>query len=203
MQEKAVIKILKEKLYFSDESVNKLRNFSQMLIIANQKHNLISKSTETDIWNRHILDSAQLVKFINFNKGSLADFGTGAGFPGLVIAIFNKNIDFHVKLFEKSPVKRKFLEDVIRKCDIRAEVLSNIYENKVEADIIVCRAFKNLEETIQVSREIVKKPYKLILLKGENAQIELNKASKKENYDYKLENSITNNKSKIIIINYN
>ena len=203
MQEKAVIKILKEKLYFSDESVNKLRNFSQMLIIANQKHNLISKSTETDIWNRHILDSAQLVKFINFNKGSLADFGTGAGFPGLVIAIFNKNIDFHVKLFEKSPVKRKFLEDVIRKCDIRAEVLSNIYENKVEADIIVCRAFKNLEETIQVSREIVKKPYKLILLKGENAQIELNKASKKENYDYKLENSITNNKSKIVIINYN
>mgnify|MGYP001209574830 FL=1 len=203
MQEKAVIKTLKEELNFSDESVIKLRNFSQMLIIANQKHNLISKSTEMDIWNRHILDSAQLVKYINFNKGSLADFGTGAGFPGLVLAIFNKNSDFHVKLFEKSPVKRKFLEDVIRKCNIRAEVLSNIYENKVEADIIVCRAFKKLDETIQVSREIVKKPFKLILFKGENAQIELNKASKKENYDYKLENSITNNKSKIFIINYN
>ena len=58
---------------------------------------------------RHILDSAQLVKFIDFKSGSLADLGTGAGFPGVVIAIFNENKDFHVKLYEKSPVKRNFL----------------------------------------------------------------------------------------------
>ena len=54
-----------------------------MLNHANKKHNFISKSTEADIWHRHILDSAQLVKFIDFSKGSLSDLGSGAGFPGL------------------------------------------------------------------------------------------------------------------------
>ena len=85
MQEEEVIKILEKDLKFSQNSITKLKSFATSLIIANRKHNLISKSTESDIWNRHILDSAQLVKFISFNKGSLADLGTGAGFPGIVI----------------------------------------------------------------------------------------------------------------------
>ena len=81
-------------------------------MIANKKHNFISKSTEVDIWHRHILDSAQLVKFIDFSKGSLSDLGSGAGFPGMVLAIFNENKNFHVKLYDKSPVKRAFLEKI-------------------------------------------------------------------------------------------
>ena len=111
MQDKEVISILKNQLHFSSKSIEKLEFFLEALIIANKKHNFISKNTEDDIWNRHILDSAQLVKFINFSKGSLSDLGSGAGFPGLVLAIFNKNSDFHVKLYEKSPVKRAFLEE--------------------------------------------------------------------------------------------
>ena len=67
----------------------------------------------------------------------------------------------------------------------------------------MCRAFKKLEKIIQVSREIVKKPHKLIVMKGQNAQEDLNKALKNENYDYKLEKSITNKDSKIVIINFN
>ena len=203
MQEDDVIKILKNDLKFTEDHILKLKLFSNSLIKANQNHNFISKNSEKDIWQRHILDSAQLVKFINFKKGSLADLGTGGGFPGIVLAIFNGEKDFHVKLFEKSPVKRIFLESMIKILDIKAQVFPNIYEQDIHDNFIVCRAFRKLDQVIQVSREIVKKPYKLILLKGENAQIELNKASKKENYDYKLENSITNNKSKIVIINYN
>ena len=109
MQDKQVINILQNQLHFSSESIEKLKIFTNALISANKKHNFISKSTEFDIWHRHILDSAQLVKFIDFSKGSLSDLGSGAGFPGLVLAIFNENKDFHVKLYEKSPVKRAFL----------------------------------------------------------------------------------------------
>ena len=106
MQEQEVIKILQEELRFTDQSIDKLKMFETELLKANKKHNLISKSNENCIWSRHILDSAQLVKFINFNQGSLSDLGSGAGFPGLVLAIYNQNFNFHVKLYEKSPVKR-------------------------------------------------------------------------------------------------
>ena len=203
MQDYEVIKILKDDLNFSDDSINKLKLFTKSLIIANKKHNFISKSTEGNIWHRHILDSAQLVKFIDFKNGSLADFGTGAGFPGLIIAIFNSNMNFHVKLYEKSPVKRKFLERVIDEYKIDAEVFPDIFDCNLDPDFIVSRAFKKLDKIIQVSREIIKKPHKILIVKGQNAQEEVNKALKNQKYDYKLEKSITNIESKIVIIEFN
>ena len=108
-----------------------------------------------------------------------------------------------MKLYEKSPVKRAFLEKIIRKLSIRASVCGNVYDEILESDFIVSRAFKKLEKIIQVSREIANKPHKLIILKGQNAHEELKKAFKKQKYPYKLEESITDKKSKIIIINFN
>jgi len=203
MQERDIVKILQKDLNFKDHSINKLKLFVKRLITANQKHNFISKSTESDVWHRHVLDSAQLIKFIDFKKGSLSDLGSGGGFPGIVLAIFNNNINFHVKLYEKSPVKRKFLENVIKDLDIKAKIFNNVYDDKIESDIIVCRAFKKLDHLIQVSREIVKKPHKLIVLKGKNAQEELNKAFKSQKYPYRMIKSMTNQESKIIIIEFN
>ena len=202
MHEQEVIKILKEDLNYSEASIVKLKLFSKRLISANQKHNFISKSTESNIWQRHILDSAQLVKFFDFKDGSLADLGSGAGLPGIVLAIFNQNKDFHVKLYEKSPVKREFLNEIIKTLDIRANVYPNIYDDIIVSKVVVCRAFKKLDKVIQVSREIVKNPHKLIVLKGQNAQEEINKAFKRDKYPYKLENSMSNKSSKIIIINF-
>ena len=202
MQTEDVIKILQSELGFNNTSIGKLKSFSERLIVANKNHNFISKNTENAIWHRHILDSAQLVKFIDFSKNSLADLGSGAGFPGIVIAIYNQSKDFHVKLYEKSPVKRKFLEEIIKDLDIRADILPNIYDSTINAEILVCRAFKKLDQVIQVSREIVKGPHKLMILKGKNAQDELNKAFKTQKYPYKLEKSITDEDSKIIIINF-
>jgi 16S rRNA (guanine527-N7)-methyltransferase len=200
MQEIEVISILQKQLNFTSKSIAALKIFVDALINANKKHNFISKSTEADIWHRHVLDSAQLVKFIDFSRGSLSDLGSGAGFPGLVLAIFNSNKDFHVKLYEKSPVKRAFLKEITNKLSINVEIKGNIYEEIVDSDYIVSRAFKKLEVLIQVSREIVKKSHKIIVLKGQNAQEDLKKAFKKEKYDYKLEDSITNKDSKIIIV---
>ena len=201
MQQLEVINILKNDLNFTDQSIEKLKVFTKLVLEENKNHNLISKSTENHIWVRHVLDSAQLVKFIDFSCNSLADLGAGAGFPGLVVEIFNQNKAFHVKLFEKSPVKRQFLLNVITKLGLNAKVLGDVRNEKLDTDIIICRAFKKLDQVIQVSREIAKKPHKLIILKGQNAQEEINKSFKNKKYPYKLEKSITNIDSKIILMN--
>ncbi len=202
MQDNEVINILQNQLKFSKRNISDIKIYLSELLRANKKHNFISKSTENAIWHRHVLDSAQLVKFIDFSKGSLSDLGSGAGFPGLVLALFNKNKDFHVKLYEKSPVKRAFLMDISKKLSINVEILNDVYQDFIDTDYIVSRAFKKIEAIIQVSREIAKKSHKLIVLKGQNAQEDLKKAFIKEKYDYKLENSITNKDSKIIIVDF-
>ena len=202
MQDSEVINILQNQLNFRSNSISDLKIFIEELLKANRRHNFIAKSTEMNIWHRHILDSAQLIKFIDFSKGSISDLGSGAGFPGLILAIFNTNKDFHVKLYEKSPVKRAFLEEISNKLSIKVQIFGNIYDEIIDSNYIVSRAFKKLDTIIQVSREIVKKPRKLIILKGQNAQKELKKAFKKEKYDYKLENSITDEGSKIIIVDF-
>ena len=202
MQEQEVISTLQNQLNYTAKNISDIKIFINELLKANKKHNFISKSTEQVIWHRHILDSAQLVKFIDFSKSSLSDLGSGAGFPGLILALFNKNKDFHVKLYEKSPVKRAFLKDMSDTLSLNIEIHGNVYEKSIDTDYIVCRAFKKLETIIQVSREIAKKSHKLIILKGQNAQEELKKAFNKEKYDYKLENSITNEESKIIIVDF-
>ena len=202
MQDKDVISTLQNQLNYSAKNISDIKIFINELLKANKKHNFISKSTENVIWQRHILDSAQLVKFIDFSKGSLSDLGTGAGFPGLILALFSKDKDFHVKLYEKSPVKRAFLKSISDRLSLKIEVCGNVYEQSIDTDYIVSRAFKKLEAIIQVSREIAKKSHKLIILKGHNAQEDLKKAFNKDKYDYKLENSITNEDSKIIIVDF-
>ena len=201
MDNDQVIDILKKKYLFTEIGINKLKEFSRQLLIYNSRYNLISKSTEKSLWNRHILDSAQLITYINFSiQGGIADLGSGAGFPGLVIALYNSNPKFHVKLYEKSPVKREFLVYMINKVGINAVVRENVYSEKISSNYIVCRAFKKLKEIIKISRENALKPHKLIILKGKNAQEEINNVSLESNYKYKVEKSITDDDSKIIII---
>ena len=195
-----ILRILKNKLLFSDSSIEKLKKFHDMLILANKRYNLISKNSEKDIWLRHILDSAQIVQYINNDVKNISDFGSGAGFPGAIIAVFDEKKRFHMKLYEKSPVKRSFLNEIKSELDVDYEVCGNIYDNNLSTDLVVCRAFKKLEEIINISRETLRKPHKLIILKGKNAQLEINKVPLSKNYSYKLKDSITDSDSKLIII---
>ena len=90
MNRDKVQSILLNDLNFSVEAIDKLQIFHDELLEYNKNYNLIANSTINDIWNRHILDSAQLVKYIDFNDNeSLSDIGSGAGFPGMIMAIFN------------------------------------------------------------------------------------------------------------------
>ena len=202
MKVKEVHSILLNKLNFTQDALYKLDTFSKEVIEYNKKFNLISKSTVENIWDRHILDSAQLVKFIEFKDGSnLSDLGSGAGFPGIVLAIFNRNPKFHVKLYEKSRVKSKFLVLLCKKLNIRADVYGDNYNlHEINSNYVVSRAFKKLEEHIQISREIIKVNHKLIILKGKSAEEEIKKLNKNLNYSYSLEKSITDSESKILVI---
>ena len=203
MDEATVIKKLKNSLGFSDSSIKKIKKFHDFLLEYNIKYNLISKSTEKSVWFRHILDSAQIIDFISKEKSlKIVDFGSGAGFPGIILAFYDENFRFHVKLYEKSPVKSDFLEDVVKKLALNAYVYSgNCEKYKINSDYVVARAFKKLDETVRISREMSEKDHKLIILKGKNAQEEAEKASKEKFFKYKLENSITSSDSKILIIN--
>jgi 16S rRNA (guanine527-N7)-methyltransferase len=192
---------LKSILKFTKEDIEKLQIFHDELLKFNKRYNLISKSTEKDIWHRHILDSAQLVKFVDFNREqSISDMGSGAGFPGVVLAIFNKNPGFHVKLYEKSSVKCDFLDNIRNKIDVEYDIFGDYKNEEISSYYVISRAFKKLEEIIRISREIIKVNHRLIILKGRNAENEINKLKPYENFIYKTEESITDSESKILFI---
>ena len=196
--------ILAKDLNFSEKKLKLTELYVQEVLNYNKKYNLISKKTEKEIWNRHVLDSAQLVKHIDYkNFKSLADLGTGAGFPGIILSIFYSDINtFHVKLYEKSKVKVHFIKTIIKKLKLKNTcIYDNDYQSHIlNTDYIICRAFKKLPEILRISRETSKKSHKLIIMLGKSAQEELNKASKDLIYKYKLVPSITASDSKIIII---
>ena len=201
MNNKTAQSDLKTLLKFSTDDLDKLHIFHEELLKFNKKYNLISKSTESDIWHRHILDSAQLVKYIDFNRNeSLSDMGSGAGFPGVILAIFNKNPSFHVKLYEKSNVKCDFLDNVRNKISVEYDIFGDYKNEDITSYYVVSRAFKKLEEIIRISREIIKVNHKLIILKGRNAENEINKLKPYENFIYNAEGSITDPDSKILVI---
>ena len=202
MRNKNIQEILTKRLGFDSKSIEKLNIFHDNILRFNKKYNIIAKSTEKKIWSRHILDSAQIVKYINFNNDqSLADLGSGAGFPGMVLAIFNKNPRFHVKLYEKSIIKCNFLNKMKNQLKINVDINSESFtKHEINANYIVSRAFKKLDEIMRISREIVKVNHRLIVLKGENAQKEINNLSEGIKDRYELVNSMTNKNSKILIV---
>ena len=204
MTEKEVQNILLNKLQFTQDAIYKLDVYCKEVIEYNKKFNLISKSTIPNIWDRHVLDSAQLVKFIDFDDNlSVSDLGTGAGFPGIVLAIFNRNPKFHVKLYDKSQVKTKFLLSICQKLNIRADIYENDYvTHEISSKYVVSRAFKKLEEHIRISREIVKVSHKLIILKGKKAEEEIKLLNNNFNYTYSMKKSITSPDSKIVIVDF-
>ena len=199
----SIKKYLELNLGFSKDKINKIDEYIELLLDFNKKYNLIGKKTEESVWERHILDSAQIIKYIDFKKHyTLSDFGSGAGLPGVVISIANNNPNFHVKLYEKSTIKRSFLKKIQKMT--KFEIKNDIYDYEViNSDYIVCRAFKKLPLIFNISREKVKNPHKIIILKGKNAILDLKKLPKDIEYRYKIYNSITDRDSKIIVAEKN
>ena len=134
----------------SRETIISLKKYEDILIKANKNLNLIGNSTIKDIWTRHFLDSAQVIDFIDKNDKTLIDIGSGAGFPGLILAITSRDrkMPLKIKLIEKSPKKTIFLKNLINKLHIDVEVINqNILKDskKLSADVFAARAFKPLK----------------------------------------------------------
>ena len=190
----------------SRETITSLKKYEEMLIKANRDLNLIGKSTEDHIWTRHFLDSVQVIDFIDKNDKSLIDIGSGAGFPGIVLAValLDRKIPIKLKLVEKSPKKTKFLRDVINKLHLDVEVINeNILEasKKIAEDVFVFRAFKPLEIILELIHNNAEKWKKIFIFLGKTGKNELLQASKIWDIEYKQRVSVTNNDSIVIEIN--
>ena len=190
----------------SRETITSLKKYENHLIKSNKTLNLIGKSTVDDIWIRHFLDSSQVIDFIDENEKSLIDLGSGAGFPGLVIAILAKDrkIPINVKLVEKSVKKATFLKEIISILALNAEVLNlNVLEQSksLEADLIIARAFKPLKIILPFLDKNTQNWKKVFLFLGKTGQAELLQASKSWDIKYKQRMSMTSSDSLILEIN--
>ena len=190
----------------SRETITSLKKYEDVLIKANKTLNLVGNSTIKDIWIRHFLDSVQVIDFIDKNDKTLIDIGSGAGFPGLVLAIAAKDrkIPLKIKLIEKSPKKVKFLKNVINELHLNVEALpQNIFVEplKFSEDIFVARAFKPLKIILELIHSKVENWKKIFIFLGKTGKSELLQASKIWDIEYKQRVSVTNNDSIVIEIN--
>ena len=190
----------------SRETITSLKKYEEYLIKSNKTLNLIGKSTVNQIWIRHFLDSSQVIDFIGKNEKDLIDLGSGAGFPGLITAILAKdrNIPLNVKLIEKSPKKVIFLKEIIKRLNLKVQVLHlNVleYSTRLEADLIIARAFKPLKIILQILDKNTENWKKVFLFLGKTGQDELLQASKSWDIKYKQRMSVTSSDSVVIEIN--
>jgi len=190
----------------SRETITSLKKYENLLLQANKTQNLIGKSTTKDIWNRHFLDSAQVIDFIDKNDKTLIDVGSGAGFPGLVLAILLKDrkISMKIKLIEKSPKKIKFLKSLINELKLNVEVENiNVMNESIKFfdDVFVVRAFKPLEIILKLIHKKAQNWKKIFIFLGKTGKEQLLQASKNWDIEYKQRVSVTSADSVIIEIN--
>ena len=186
------IEIIKQYIKNSNEKFLILQHFVEMVLDENKKHNLIGNNTIDNIWTRHVIDSLQLVDFIQ-NAETIIDLGSGAGFPAIVLNIATNK---QTILIEKSPVKAKFLQNVINTLKLNAEVKNKILTKKnfknfaIKNSVVVSRAFKSIQEILDfISNN--KNVNKIVLLKGKTWQEEIKKVNNNlNNWNYSVKQSI-------------
>ena len=189
-------------LKVSRETLNGFYEYETLLSKWNEKINLVSKNTLVDIWERHFLDSGQIIKHVEASGKRWVDVGTGAGFPGLVVALLlrDRKIDCDLVLVEKNPKKSFFLKEVIRKLNLSVEVVNNNIDTlePLNADILTARAFSELNNLIEIAFCHRKKEGICLFLKGGNYRGELDKTLNYWFFDYDILDSLSSSSGKII-----
>ncbi|WP_373489731.1 16S rRNA (guanine(527)-N(7))-methyltransferase RsmG, partial [Parasphingorhabdus sp.] len=160
----------------SRETWDRLEHFILMLRGEMERQNLISRTSADQLWGRHIVDSAQLLLYAPIaDAGKIwLDLGTGAGFPGIVIAMLTP---YQVKMVESRKRRAEFLNAVVEQTGIgdHAEVIADRLEDieSFPADIISARAFAPLDRLIALSHRFSTEKTVWLLPKGKNAVREL------------------------------
>jgi 16S rRNA (guanine527-N7)-methyltransferase len=190
----------------SRETCLDFEKFILMILEKNEEINIISKkSSESEIIReRHIIDSAQVIDFIDLNSNTTCDLGAGGGMPGIVMAIILKNQKKKMKinLYEKSYHKSIFLREVSRKLNLDTEVIQeDIFSSrKIETGTIMARAFKPLPIVLDLVYKNFSRYRNLILFMGKNGKKILSDTLKDWDFDYKEKKSLTSKDSFILNI---
>ena len=193
-------------LNVSRETCNELEYLISLIQEKNKKINIISKKTDekSHIRERHIIDSAQTIDFVDLNSNTTCDLGSGGGMPGLIVAIMMKKIknSMKINLYEKSYHKCSFLRDVSKKFNLNTEVIQkDIFTVKnIETGTIISRAFKPMPVILNLVNENFKRYKNIIFFMGNNGRQILNKVLQEWDLDYEEKKSLTSNDSFILNI---
>lgn len=189
---------LVETLNVPRETLERLQAFVALIREENSRQNLVSKQSLEHIWTRHVVDSAQLIRWAK--AGEWTDLGTGAGFPGLIVALLRND---PVTLVEERRLRADFLGRAVEALGLAHN--TTVICGKVErlgprvSDTISARAFAPLERLLHVAEPISDISTRWILPKGRNAQSELEAASASWQGDFSLEPSLTDPDAQIIV----
>ena len=190
-----------DEIYFSESILSSLDIYIELIKKWQKNINLVSKNSVNDLWNRHVLDSAQLYSLLPAPKKGLYiyDLGSGAGFPGMVLAIMGRK---DIILCESNKRKCEFLKEVSRITNTNISIV-NIRAQKLDgrsALAITSRALASLDALLEISMPILREKGVCVFPKGRTWKEELTVAEKKFIINYNTVQSITSSDSKIIII---
>ena len=193
-------------LNVSRETFLDFENYISMILEKNKKINIISQKTASKkaIIERHIIDSAQIIDFVDLNSNTTTDLGSGGGMPGIIIAIILKNMknNMNVHLYEKSYHKSHFLKEVSEKLNLNTKVFQkNIFETKnLETGTIMSRAFKPMPMVLNLVYQNFSKFKNLICFMGKSGRKIFENSKKKWELEYLEKKSLTNEDSFLINI---
>jgi len=190
----------------SRETRNNFEVFISMLKQTNEEINIISNESakEEIIRERHIIDSAQVIDFVDLNSEIITDIGSGGGMPGIIISIMTKNNKNCPKmhLYEKSHHKSAFLRKISRELNLNTEVIQkNIFEaQKLESGTIMARAFKPLPVVLDLVSKNFSSYENLIMFMGKSGEKILKETLKDWDFNFEKKKSITNKGSFLLNI---
>ena len=193
-----------DKFNVSRETCYILDEFRELVLHKNREINLVSVKTIDNFVERHIIDCAQAIDFIDKNNKICTDLGSGAGLPGIVLAIVlrDKNINMKMNLYEKSNHKSSFLRQVVKKLKLDVQILQKdiFNEENLISGSIVARAFKPLPIILELVEKNFKNYTNLIVFMGKNGKQLIEEAVKNCEFEYKEKRSLTSNDSFLINI---
>ena len=193
-------------LNVSRETFLDFENYISMILEKNKKINIISQNTASKktIIDRHIIDSAQIIDFVDLNSNTTTDLGSGGGFPGIIVAIMLKNLksSINVHLYEKSYHKSDFLKEVSKKLKLNTKVFQkNIFEIKnLKTGTIMSRAFKPMPVVLDLVYDNFAKYKNLIFFMGKSGKTIFEDTKKRWELEYSEKKSLTNNESFLVNI---
>jgi 16S rRNA (guanine527-N7)-methyltransferase len=182
------------------ETFERLEAYAALLRIAAAEHNLVAASTLDTLWERHILDSAQLVRFAPRADSSWVDIGSGAGLPGLVIALL---VEGPVTLIEPRRLRAEFLDGAVQRLGLAARVtVAAAKADKIggKFDLITARAVAPLGRLLGLAQHLARRDTMWVLPKGKNAKSELAETQRSWHCTVRTEASCTDPQATILVL---